>query len=146
MPTAASTSTCIQRRMELMPTPFELLADTARQFPLQTALEFLPNDLDETPLKISYPQLLSDVQSVAAALKATGIREDESVAILLPFVPQAVSAFIAASAVAVAFPVNLLLSAEAIRSQLTLARCRIVVTMGPDPALDVHRPVRRGLA
>lgn len=146
MPTAASTSTCIQRRMELMPTPFELLADTARQFPLQTALEFLPNDLDETPLKISYPQLLSDVQSVAAALKATGIREDESVAILLPFVPQAVSAFIAASAVAVAFPVNLLLSAEAIRSQLTLARCRIVVTMGPHPALDVHGRVMQAVA
>lgn len=139
------TSTCLRRRMELMPTPFELLADTARQLPQQTALEFLPNDLDGAPLKISYQQLLQDVQSVAAALKATGIREDESVAILLPFVPQAVSALIAASAVAVAFPVNLLLSAQAIRSQLTLARCRVVVTLGPHPALDVHARVMQAV-
>nr|WP_294975958.1 AMP-binding protein [uncultured Pseudomonas sp.] len=145
MSTATSNSSCIQHRMESTTTPFELLACTARQMPTQTALEFLPGDLAGAPLTISYQQLLQDVRTVAAALKATGIGEDESVAILLPFVPQAVSTLIAASAVAVAFPVNLLLSAEAIRSQLTLARCRVVVTLGPHPALDVHARVLRAV-
>ncbi|SDN80549.1 AMP-binding protein [Pseudomonas jinjuensis] len=145
MSTAASTSSCIQHRMESTTSPFELLARTAQQLPSHTALEFLPDDLEGAPLKLSYRQLLQEVQTVAAALKATGIREDESVAILLPFVPQAVSALIAASAVAVAFPVNLLLSAEAIRSQLTIARCRVVVTMGAHPSLDVHARVMRAV-
>lgn len=145
MSTAASNSSCIQHRMESTTSPFELLARTAQQLPTRTALEFLPGDLEGAPLEVTYRQLLQEVQRIASALKATGIREDESVAILLPFVPQAVSVLIAASAVAVAFPVNLLLSAEAMRAQLSIARCRVVVTLGPHPALDVHARVVRAV-
>lgn len=145
MSIAASNSSCIQHRMESTTSPFDLLARTAQQSPNRTALEFLPGDLEGAPFEVSYQQLLQDVQRIAAALKATGIRENESVAILLPFVPQAVFVLIAASAVAVAFPVNLLLSAEALCAQLSIARCRVVVTLGPHPALDVHARVLRAV-
>ncbi|HHK5074129.1 TPA: AMP-binding protein [Pseudomonas aeruginosa] len=145
MSTAAPNSSSIQHRMESTTSPFELLAYTAQQTPNRTALEFLPGDLEGAPFEVSYQQLLQEVQRVVTALKAVGIREDESVAILLPFVPQAVSALIAASAVAVAFPVNPLLSAEAMCAQLSIARCRVVVTLAQHPTLDIHARVLRAV-
>lgn len=118
MSTAVPRNAELHRRLAATPSPFDLLAATVREVPQRTALECLPDDLAGAPQALSYRQLLLDVQRFAAALRATGIRQEEAVAILLPFVPQAVVALLAASAVAVAFPVNLLLSAEAIRTQL----------------------------
>ncbi|KFF33748.1 hypothetical protein G039_0316445 [Pseudomonas aeruginosa VRFPA01] len=141
MSTAVPRNAELHRRLAATPSPFDLLAATVREVPQRTALECLPDDLAGAPQALSYRQLLLDVQRFAAALRATGIRQEEAVAILLPFVPQAVVALLAASAVAVAFPVNLLLSAEAIRTQLELARCRVVVCLGPHPALDVRERV-----
>ncbi|MFU7347243.1 AMP-binding protein [Pseudomonas paraeruginosa] len=146
MSTAVPRNAELHRRLAATPSPFDLLAATVREVPQRTALECLPDDLAGAPQALSYRQLLLDVQRFAAALRATGIRQEEAVAILLPFVPQAVVALLAASAVAVAFPVNLLLSAEAIRTQLELARCRVVVCLGPHPALDVRERVGQALA
>ncbi|MGG2039700.1 AMP-binding protein [Pseudomonas paraeruginosa] len=146
MSTAVPRNAELHRRLAATPSPFDLLAATVREVPQRTALECLPDDLAGAPQALSYRQLLLDVQRFAAALRATGIRQEEAVAILLPFVPQAVVALLAASAVVVAFPVNLLLSAEAIRTQLELARCRVVVCLGPHPALDVRERVGQALA
>ncbi|WP_277372822.1 AMP-binding protein [Pseudomonas sp. AA-38] len=94
---------------------------------------------------LDYAALLAEVRAVAQALAARGIQRHDCVAILLPFVPQAVTALIAATCLAVAFPVNLLLSAEALRSQLALSGCRAVISMGPHPALDVWERLQMAL-
>lgn len=146
MSTATSNqNSCTAARMESTPTPFELLAYSASQRPHHTALEYLSDDLNAPSLKITYVELFRDVQAVAHALSVMGLENDESVAILLPFVPEAVIAIIAASAVGTAFPLNLLLSADAIRSQLVLARCRVVVTLGPHPVLDMRERLNQAL-
>ncbi|WP_448680824.1 AMP-binding protein [Pseudomonas nicosulfuronedens] len=137
MSATANNSFRIQERMEATPTPLQLLARSAQEFPHGIALEFLARDLDGTSRTISYQELLASAQGFAQALRSAGIDRDESVAILLPFVPEAVPALIGASAVCVAFPVNLLLSADAIRAQLSIARCRVIVTIGRHPGLGV---------
>ncbi len=136
--TVLNNSSCIQHRMESTATPLDLLTHSAARTPSHPALEYLCVDGMGEPEVLSYEQLLGEVKNVVRALSAHGIQAHESVAIMLPFVPQAVSALIAASTVAVAFPVNLLLSAEALRNQLVLSGCRVVITMGPHPDLDVR--------
>ncbi|HBN9788249.1 TPA: AMP-binding protein [Pseudomonas aeruginosa] len=136
---------CIESRLTTISSPFELLAFSASERPQHPALEYLSDNLTMPSLSVTYAQLLHEVKAMACALRASGLKPDESVAILLPFVPEAVIAMIAASAVGIAFPINLLLSAEALRSQLLLARCRIVVTLGPHPALDIRERLNLAL-
>ena len=141
MTTALHAPSSLSKRLDAAPTPLALLAESAQRSPDHPALQFLPADLSSAPHSLSYQALYQDVLRCAAALQAMGVADDESVAILLPFVPQAVISLIAASSVAVAFPMNLLLSPQALRSQLTLARCKVVITLGPHPQLDVHARV-----
>ena len=143
--TLPNTSVCLQQRMQSCPTPFDLLACSAAQHPHHPALEYLCADGMEAGATLDYAALLSEVRAVAQALAARDIQSHDCVAILLPFVPQAVTALIAATCLAVAFPVNLLLSAEALRSQLALSGCRVVISMGPHPALDVWERLQMAL-
>ncbi len=143
--TLPNTSVCLQQRMQSCPTPFDLLACSAAQHPHHPALEYLCVDGMGAGATLDYAALLAEVRAVAQALAARGIQRHDCVAILLPFVPQAVTALIAATCLAVAFPVNLLLSAEALRSQLALSGCRAVISMGPHPALDVWERLQMAL-
>lgn len=124
--------------------PLQLLTRAAATTPDHPALEYLSESTRDS-VQVSYGELLRQVHAVAEAISTRGLKEDDSVAILLPFVPEAVPALIAATAVCTAFPVNLLLSAEAIRQQLLIARCRLVITLGAHPALDVRQRVSAAL-
>ncbi|SDI05131.1 AMP-binding protein [Pseudomonas panipatensis] len=147
MTTAASTPNhSMLSRLESAPSPFDQLTRSAQARPDHTAIEYLASETDTTPFRLSYAELLQDVRALASALLAAGVKENDSVAILLPLVPQAVTALIAATAVGRAFPVNLLLSAEAIHAQLKLARSKVVVSMGPHPAFDVHARLAQALS
>src|SRR5690606_25890483 len=133
-------------RLDATPTPLALLDRVAAARPAHPALEYLPGAAGTPAVAVSYDKLLTDVRRAAAALRRLGVGPEDGVAILLPFVPQAVTAVLAAATAGIAFPVNLLLSAEAIAAQLSLARVRVVVTMGPHPALDVRSRVAAAVA
>lgn len=69
-------------------TMYELLADSADQYPDYTACSFLGTD-------ISFSQLLELVELIVSDLKVKGIRKGEVVTICLPNTPHAVAAFYA---------------------------------------------------
>lgn len=127
--------------LEEASTPLAQLRRTASQRPDHPALVYLRDANDLEPVTLTYRQLLGEVEAVARALRARGISQSDGVTILLPLVPQAVSSLIAALTVGVAFPVNLLLSPEAMASQFKVARTKAIITMGPHPALDVRERV-----
>lgn len=120
------------------PTPLQLLRRAATRHPDKAAVVYLPSADGAEPILVTYSQLLAETEKLAAAIWSCDFQPDESVAVFLPLLPQAVSALIAAASVAVVFPVNLLLSSEALASQFRLARTRLVITMGAHPALDVR--------
>ncbi|MFD0387197.1 AMP-binding protein [Tistrella bauzanensis] len=114
----------LRARLDATPTPYDLLAQIAVERPDHPALDYLPDAAGSPPITISYAALVREIRQMTAALRAAGVGPEDGVAILLPFVPQAVMALIAATAAGIAFPMNLLLSAEALTAQMTLARVR----------------------
>ena len=69
-------------------TMYELIAATSTRHPGQTALVYLGR-------RISYAELLADIDRTAAALAAAGIRTGDSVLLSMPNVPNAVILFYA---------------------------------------------------
>lgn len=136
----ANNNNAVAERLAASATPLALLRDAAARRPQHPALIYLPS-ADSDGQAVSYAQLLAETEALARALRAAGVGPDDGVAIFLPLVPQAVSSLIAATAVGMAFPLNLLLSSEAIASQLALANTHTVITMGEHPALDVRARV-----
>ncbi len=128
-------------RLARSDTPLALLRESAANYPDKPALIYLADASGDRVQTVSYAQLLAETEALARALRDAGVAQGDGVAIFLPLVPQAVSSLIAATAVGVAFPMNLLLSAEAMASQLKLARVHTVITMGAHPALDVRARV-----
>lgn len=131
----------LSARLEAAPSPLALLRATAARRPDHPALVFVRHADDRELPSLSYAELLDRVERSAAAFAGLGVGEGESVAILLPAFPDAAVALVAATAIGVAFPMNPLLSAEALRAQLDLARAKAVVTIGDHPALDVRARV-----
>jgi fatty-acyl-CoA synthase len=124
------------------PTPLAQLRKTASEIPEHPALIFLRTPLDEAPVTLSYRNLLDEVERAARAFVATGIGPDDGIALLLPAVPEAATALIAATAAGVAFPVNPLLGVDALAAQLRLARVKLALVWrredGPDLAARVQ--------
>lgn len=131
----------LSQRLQAESTPLALLRAAAERRPEHPVVEYLPDGKGSKPLVVSYGKLLVEVEQMMRALRAAGVGESDGVAILLPIIPQAISSLIAAAAVGVAFPINLLLSAEAMAAQMRLAKVRVIITMGPHPALDVRARV-----
>ncbi|MBM7333765.1 MAG: AMP-binding protein [Alcanivorax sp.] len=131
--------------LDQSPSPLALLRASAARRPDHPALVYLRDASDARPVSLSYQQLLREVETLCRALRARGLSQNDGVALLLPLIPQAVSSLIAALTVGVAFPVNLLLSPDAMASQFRLARVKTVIVMGPHPALDVHARVKAAI-
>lgn len=127
------------------PSPMALLRRAAAQWPDKDALVYLRDVEDPAPVRLSYAELLRQVEAAAGAFRALGVGPAHSVAILLPPAPEAAVALIAASEAGVAFPMNLLLSSDALATQLQLARTRVVATLGAHPALDIRDRVGAAL-
>ena len=136
----------LQARLEAAPSPLAILRETAARRPDHPALVFVRHAGDSEPPSLSYAALLDRVERAAAAFACLGVGEEAAVAILLPATPDAAVALVAATAVGIAFPMNPLLSAEALRAQLALARAKAVLTVGEHPALDVRARLREAAA
>lgn len=140
-PAIENNNEAASQRLARSATPLALLREAAARRPDHPALIYLPDASGDRPRTVSYAELLAETEALAEALRGAGVGHDDGVAIFLPLVPQAVSSLIAATAAGVAFPMNLLLSPEAMASQLKLARVHTVITMGDHPALDVRARV-----
>lgn len=120
----------LSHRLQGAPTPLVLLRETAAARLDHPALVFLRDASDAHPKIVTYATLLLQVEAAANAFRAIGVGASDAVALLVPAMPESVVAFIAATACGVVFPINPLLSSEALTAQLSLARARVAVALG----------------
>lgn len=98
------------------------------------ALLHFANLFDRQPWTVTFQELGAAAGRAAAAFRAAGVEREDGVAIVAPSLPETLVAFAGASRAGVAFPLNPLLSAEAIAAQLRLGRARVCVVHGwPGP-------------
>ena len=120
--------------------PLDVLRAAAGKWPSRDALVFVrrgdPDDAAEPPVRESFETLLANVLRAANAFRAAGLRDEESVALLLPPVPAAHHALWGAEVAGRACPINTLLSVEHAAHLLHEARATVLVALGPAPGLD----------
>jgi fatty-acyl-CoA synthase len=136
----------LSERLTRTPTPFALVAEVARRRGHHPALVFMRTPTDGTPVMMTYEDLLAETARAIGALRGLGISQEDGIGILLPTVPEAVVALLAATSVGVAMPLNLLLSAEAMANQLELARTRVAIVAGAHPSIDVGMRLKQAAA
>jgi fatty-acyl-CoA synthase len=136
----------IKARLSKSPSLLEMLQTSAARKPNYPALVFYRRATDPEPEITTFRELLTQTQAAAAGFASLDIGPEDGVAILLPTIPESVAAFIAASAVGVAFPINLLLSAEAIARQLELSNAKAAIVMGEFPGHDVFDRLSKAAA
>jgi fatty-acyl-CoA synthase len=120
--------------------PLDVLEASARQWPQRTAITWLrssePGDAALPPRSWTYHELLEQVRRAANAFRAAGLAPGESVALLLPPMPQAHFALWGAEAAGRACPVNMLLAPEHLAQLLVAANATVLVVAGPRTAPD----------
>lgn len=96
------------------------------------AISFLPNGLaTDIPQQWTYGEYWAEVVAAANLFNELGLAHNESVAILLPNIPEMLFAIWGAEAAGIAAPINPFLRAEQIANIATEADARILVTLGP---------------
>jgi fatty-acyl-CoA synthase len=94
-------------------------------------------DPDETPEVITYRQLVDRMHKAANLFHSLGVGDGDSVAILLPIVPQCYFALLGAATAGIACPINWMLKPEQIASIMRAARTKVLVALGPTPGFDI---------
>ena len=117
---------------------YGLLVRSARLDGARDALVYLPEGTAaDEPEVLSFAGLLEAVNRAANLFQSLGVGRDDTVALLLPAMPETVIAFFAAQAVGRVMPINYMLSPEHIAELLDHAGATVVVALGPDPAFPV---------
>ena len=125
--------------------PVALLRVVAARAPRRPAIAHLRNAVDTVTTGYSYAEAAEVAARFAAALTAAGVEAGDTVAIVAPSVPEMLLAIMGAASVAVAFPLNLLLSPEAMAGQLRLAKCRAIVAFGAHADLSLDATVAEAI-
>ncbi|MGH7003754.1 MAG: AMP-binding protein, partial [Alphaproteobacteria bacterium] len=113
----------------------------------RTAITYLSSaDPDAPAAHYSYRDLLAGIRRAANLFRALGVADDESVAFLLPNIPEAHFVLWGAEIAARASPINYLLQPDHIAELLDRAKARVLVALGPDPELDIWSKVSPILA
>lgn len=102
------------------------------------ALSYLPNgQISDTAQRWSFSEYLQQCIATANLFYSLGIRSDESIAFLLPNVPEMIFGIWGAQAVAVSTPINPFLDVKHINGIIEEANVKILVTLAPsvNPAL-----------
>jgi fatty-acyl-CoA synthase len=115
----------------------DVFIGTAARDPSRTALTMLMTGApDENPRQVSYGELLGLVRR-SANLFATLGGPRPGVAYMLPSLVETHATLWGAETAGYAVPVNYLLQPDAIAALLLASGARILVALGPDPALDI---------
>ena len=118
-------------------TTYELLREGAGTWPDRVALSVLPDGAHwDQPVDRTFAQLLADVHGFANALRASGIRRGDAVALISPNCSGLITATLAAQLAGTAAPVNGALSVGHVQHLVELSGARVLVTAGPDLDLD----------
>ncbi|WP_449473655.1 AMP-binding protein [Sphingobium chungangianum] len=135
-----------RERMATVRDPINMLRIVADRSPSHDAMVHFRNADDLSPVRLDYAALAEQTARLGAALQGAGIKPNHVVAIVAPSIPECMIAIMAASSVAIAFPVNLLLGPEAMASQFALANVRAVIAFGANDNFTLDEAVAQAIA
>ncbi|MFD7843349.1 acyl-CoA synthetase [Nocardia sp. NPDC059764] len=125
---------------------YALLARAARLWPDRTALTVLPDATRwQEPLCRTFSELLADVHRYANLLYRLGVRRGDAVALIAPNCAELIPATLAAQLAGVAAPINGGLSPRHIAELLRRSGARVVITAGPQLAVETWRSTRESV-
>lgn len=111
---------------------YELFERSAEAFGDKPALKFqFTAELEETPVTITYNELLGNLRRAANAFHRGGVRPGGVVSVALPNLPETHYALWGAQALGIAAPINPSLSSVAIRDLLIESQTEALVVEGP---------------
>jgi fatty-acyl-CoA synthase len=113
--------------------------------PERTAFVHLASAGDPSPTIWTIGRFYNACETAARALSSLGVRPHETIAILAPSTPDYLVAFVAAASVAIAFPVNPLLSPAAMAAQLQLSGATTVIAYGGLAGTEPHERARQAI-
>ncbi|HBZ92744.1 MULTISPECIES: acyl-CoA synthetase [unclassified Pseudomonas] len=117
---------------------FELIRRTAQANPDAPALSFiLQGTGDETPLRLSYAELLARITQTANAFHRLGLRPGKAVSFLLPNLPQTHYTIWGGEAAGIVNAINPLLDPEHIAELIHASESELLVTLAPFPGTDL---------
>jgi len=123
---------------------YEALRLGAGRDPDAPAIKLLPNaDPADTPVVISYRDLIAQVTQAANMFHALGVGPNDVVSFLLPLLPEAFVTLFGAEAAGIANPVNPLLEPYQIAEILEAAHTTVLVALGPMPGTDIWQKVEK---
>jgi fatty-acyl-CoA synthase len=123
---------------QLPRTSYEALAATASRTPEAKAISFfLSADDCEKAFTWSYAELLADVTRVANAFHALGVTPGNPVAFVLPNLPETHFVIWGGEAAGAVLAINPTLEPAQIANLMKAARARVLVTLAPNPAVDL---------
>lgn len=112
---------------------YELLCRAARLWPDRTAAAVLRNtERWKEPVKLTFAELLANVNRIANLLAEIGVGRQDTVALLSPNCQELICATLAAQAAGIAVPINPGLSEDHIAELLQRSGARVLVAAGPD--------------
>ena len=121
----------------------DVFIGAAEQAPERTAITMLTTGaLDEQPRRVNYRELLGLVRR-AANLFATLAGPRPGVAYMLPGLIETHATLWGAEAAGYAVPINFLLQAEHIAALVEASGAKVLVALGPHPALDIWQKALR---
>lgn len=128
---------------DLPPSTFELIRRTASARPDAPALSFiLQGSGEETPLRLSYAELLGKVTQTANAFHRLGLRPGKAVSFLLPNLPQTHYTIWGGEAAGIVNAINPLLDPEHIAELIHASDSELLVTLAPFPGTDLWDKVQ----
>ena len=121
---------------------YEILERSARAHPDGVAISFLPTgEVEAEAVRITYRQLFARGTQAANMFHALGVGPKDAVSFLLPLLPQGHFTFWGACTAGIVNPINFLLSAENVADLMNAAGAKVVVALGPHPALDIWQKI-----
>lgn len=119
-------------QLNLPASTYALLEEAKQQHGDRTALRFLlEGKTDELGITYSYNELFAKITQTANALHQLGITKTDTVAMLLPNLPQSHFTIWGGEAAGIFNPINPLLEVEHIASILNETQCSVLVTLAP---------------
>ena len=121
---------------------YEAIYDSAMSHSDKTAISFfLSGDDYKNSIEVTYKDLISNITRTANFFHSLGLREDDTVAFVLPNLPETHYVLWGAEAACRVFAVNSLLDAEKIRELVNATEAKAVVTMAPIIGSDLWEKV-----
>ncbi|WP_444902669.1 acyl-CoA synthetase [Microbulbifer sp. CnH-101-E] len=117
---------------------FEAIMAACKCYSQQTAISFFLSGKDHRkPVKISYQTLAERIIQTANLLNSVGIQEHDTVAFVLPNLPETHYILWGAEAAAKVLAINPLLEARQIEELIRHSQTKAIVTLSPFPGTDI---------